>query len=113
MSYARMDFLTDYHPKSRGIISFVFALEDKSGSLSNALNVFNKHGISLKHIESRPSRNFEWEHEFLVELSTPPAEVIESIKNGLCSIAKNVQLIGEIPDAEEKGTLQIYLSDYG
>lgn len=67
--------------------------------------MFKDHGISLNHIESRPSRNYEWEHEFLVEFKTPSAGSIEDVKKDLGAIAKTVQVIGEVPeDTKSKGT---------
>lgn len=103
-TYARMDFVP-FSPKPSGIISFLFTLEDTSGALSNVLNVFRQHGISLQHIESRPSKNFEWEHEFLVELKTPSAETLEALQKDISLLAKNFQVIGQVPESSKNGAL--------
>ena len=44
--------------------TIIFSVEDKSNALVNTLNVFGKHNINLTKIESRPSRNREWNYYF-------------------------------------------------
>ena len=97
-----MDFSSEVG-KPSGVLSILFTLEDKAGSLGVGLDVFKKHGISLKHIESRPSRNFEWEHEFLVEFDAPAVDRLAALQADLGRIGKNVQLIGQHPDLHSKG----------
>ena len=99
-----MDFSSD-PGEPTGSLSFLFTLEDQAGSLSSCLNIFKRHDISLSHIESRPSRNFEWEHEFLVEFDAPPVDTLEKLKSDLLLLAKNIQLIGQHPDISSKGLL--------
>ncbi len=45
-----------------------FSLRDGRGALMRALAVFDEEGISLSHIESRPSREKSWEYVFLADL---------------------------------------------
>jgi chorismate mutase/prephenate dehydratase len=45
-----------------------FSLRDGRGALMRALAVFDEEGISLSHIESRPSREKSWDYVFLAEL---------------------------------------------
>lgn len=103
--YARMDFITDRAGRPSDILAFLFTLQDDPGSLKTVLEVFKQQGVSLKHIESRPSKNFEWEHDFLVELAVQPADKLVSIEGDLAKIAKNVQLIGDYQPAQSEGTL--------
>lgn len=105
-TYARMDFVP-FSPKPSGIITILFTLEDTSGSLSNVLNVFKHHGISLQHIESRPSKNFKWEHEFLVELKTPAASTLEALQSSISKFSKNVQVIGQVPESTKNSITSI------
>merc|ERR1712088_757301 len=45
----------------------IFCLPEKVGVLADALKIFQKHNVSLKHIESRQSQRFEDDYEFMVE----------------------------------------------
>ncbi len=47
--------------------SLLFSVKDQPGSLVNALNVFNNHGINLAKIESRPSKQGDWKYVFYVD----------------------------------------------
>lgn len=85
-----------------GLITLLFTLDDSSGSPQRALTIFKEQGISLKHIESRPSRNFEWEHDFIVELGSLPSDQLEVLKVALSKIAKNVNFIGGLPDVQNR-----------
>lgn len=102
--YARMDFLQNYRPPATGNITFLFTLEDTSGALKAALEVFHRHGVSLKHIESHPSRNFEWEHDFIAEAKGPDGKVTEAVIAELQQMAKNVHLIGDFNGSPNPST---------
>ena len=39
-----------------GLSSVIFTVKDEVGSLSQILSTFQKHGVSLSHIESRPNK---------------------------------------------------------
>lgn len=94
-------------PKPSKSLSLLFSLEDKASSLSSALHVFQKHGISLEHIESRPSKSFQWEHEFLVEFATLPPPTIAVLVQDLGAVAKGVRLIGaEVPEVPSESSTQ-------
>jgi chorismate mutase/prephenate dehydratase len=47
--------------------SIVFSLQDKAGTLINALSGFSSRGINLCKIESRPSRRRAWDYYFYVD----------------------------------------------
>jgi phenylalanine-4-hydroxylase len=48
----------------------LFSMKEKVGALTTALKIFADHGVNLNHIESRSSRRFPNEYEFIVELDT-------------------------------------------
>lgn len=39
-----------------GLMSFMFTVGDKPGALTEILKLFDKHGVNLTSIESRPSK---------------------------------------------------------
>jgi len=49
-------------------ISMVFALPEETGCLADALALFKKRGVNLKHIESRPSKSSRDDYEFYVDI---------------------------------------------
>lgn len=48
--------------------SVVFTLEDRPGALLAILEVFRRGDLNMRHIESRPSKDSRWRHNFLVTL---------------------------------------------
>jgi len=48
--------------------SLMFATEHKAGALASVLNVFRDHGLSMTHIDKRPSKRVNWEYIFFVDL---------------------------------------------
>ncbi len=78
--------------------SLLFALENQPGGLERALAIFKRHGVSLSHIESRPSKTFEWEYDFMVEFSLSDPSGMESIKGDLSAIARKVTVISSAPE---------------
>jgi prephenate dehydratase len=73
--------------------SINFTIEDKTGALNEALDIFKKHTISLRRIESRPSKNFEWEYEFTVDVNVDCPEILNALQNDLAGKTKNVSVI--------------------
>lgn len=98
-----MDHLTPTNPDIDTTCSVLFTLEDKPGALDGALRVFKQLGISLKFIESRPSKNFEWEYEFIVDIDVQKEEILQTIKSQLCKVGKNVGIMGSTGLNSNKG----------
>lgn len=79
-------------------MTLLFTIEDKPGSLEAVLRHFKDAGISLRHIESRPSRNFEWEYDFMAEFTCNNGEQISQLKKSLEGVAKGVTVISKNPE---------------
>ncbi len=48
--------------------SILFSARHEAGSLYHALEPFNRRGVNLTRIESRPSKKINWEYSFFVDL---------------------------------------------
>jgi len=46
----------------------MFAIQDKAGALFASLEPFERLGISMSKIESRPSKRKAWEYYFFVDI---------------------------------------------
>ncbi len=55
-------------PSGKDRTSLLFGVRDRAGALYQALAAFNKAGISMSKIESRPSRRKVWEYWFFVDI---------------------------------------------
>jgi len=49
---------------------FIFSVKERIGALAMALKIFEKHGVNLLHIESRPSKKALANYEFVIETSS-------------------------------------------
>ncbi len=81
--------------------SLMFTVEDKSGALFAALEPFNRLGISMSKIESRPSKRKAWEYFFFVDVeghADEPRlmEALEELKKR-CTRVKNLGSYPKIP----------------
>jgi len=54
---------------------FIFSMEETVGALAKALKVFEKHGVNLLHIESRPSKKMVDKYEFVVEAASSEGDL--------------------------------------
>lgn len=55
-------------PTGNDKTSLMFCLQDKPGALFSVLEPFNKLGINMSKIESRPSKRKQWEYFFFVDV---------------------------------------------
>ena len=55
-------------PTGRDKTSLAFQVPHTPGALVSVLEVFNNHGINLTMIQSRPSRQANWEYRFFADL---------------------------------------------
>lgn len=81
--------------------SILFSIHDRPGSLVKALQAFDKLNVNMSKIESRPSRQRDWEYIFYVDLAghcTDPA-----VADALLELEKHcslVKMFGSYPDTE-------------
>jgi chorismate mutase/prephenate dehydratase len=82
--------------------SILFSIHDRPGSLVKALQAFDKLNVNMRKIESRPSKQRDWEYIFYVDLAghcTDPA-----VSNALLELEKHcslVKMFGSYPDTEK------------
>ncbi len=85
-------------PTGRDKTSLMFAVRDESGALVAALQPFNRLGISMSKIESRPSKKKAWEYFFFVDLEGHAEEprLAEALAE-LEKCAMRVKILGSYP----------------
>ena len=81
--------------------SIMLGLRDQPGALFEALRPFDQFKVSLRKIESRPSRRKAWEYYFFVDMEGHQEDellmaVIHELKKN-CSVVK---VLGSYPDIE-------------
>lgn len=82
--------------------SILFSVHDRPGSLVKALQAFDKLNVNMSKIESRPSKQRDWEYIFYVDLAghctdTDVAEALLELEKH-CSLVK---MFGSYPDTTE------------
>ncbi|MCP4249441.1 MAG: prephenate dehydratase [bacterium] len=80
----------------------VFSTADQPGALVRVLDLWRQAGINMTFIESRPSRQRNWDYCFFVELeghldSKPMADSLEQVRS-YCAMLK---VLGSFPRADE------------
>ncbi|WP_018968721.1 prephenate dehydratase [Rubritalea marina] len=81
--------------------SLLFSIKDQPGSLVKALQAFEDCAINMSKIESRPSKQRDWEYFFYVDLAghnedAAIKDAIDQLRNH-CSMVK---ILGSYPNAE-------------
>ena len=89
-------------PESTGLdkTSLVLSIGNQSGALHKILEPFSKHGISMTHIESRPSRQGLWDYVFFIDINGHQDDV--NVAEALTGLKNNVTLLnilGSYPKA--------------
>ena len=86
-------------PSGRDKTSVMFAVTDQPGALAKALAPFEKSGISLTRIESRPSKRQAWEYYFFADFAghAEDKEVAAALGelSGVCAFTR---ILGSYPD---------------
>jgi chorismate mutase/prephenate dehydratase len=86
-------------PSGRDKTSVMFAVKDQPGALAKALAPFEKAGISLTRIESRPSKRQAWEYYFFADLAghAEEPELAAALQelSGVCAFTR---ILGSYPD---------------
>jgi len=83
--------------------SLIFSLHEEVGALSKALQVFEKYGINLLHIESRLARQNKTDHEFYVECDNSMGSVADAIKQ-LRQESKYIHVLSRAHKSLEEST---------
>ena len=90
--------------KNPNMATFMFSTENKSGSLCEALGVFQKYGLNLTRLESRPIAGQPWHYWFyadaeLKETEHQNIEYVQKVLNELKSVAEEIRLLGVYSEA--------------
>jgi chorismate mutase/prephenate dehydratase len=85
-------------PTGNDKTSLMFAVQDKSGTLLAALEPFQRLGISMSKIESRPSKRKAWEYFFFVDIEghAEDPQVVEALAE-LEKCCMRLKILGSYP----------------
>ena len=87
-------------PSGRDRTSLVVSTRNEPGALYNVLEPFNRHGISLSRIESRPSKTSDWQYVFFIDFEGHAADpVIGEVLAELGRSTTSVRNLGSYPRA--------------
>ncbi|MDP0490708.1 MAG: prephenate dehydratase [Verrucomicrobiota bacterium JB023] len=89
-------------PTGNDRTSILFGIHDRPGSLVNALQAFDQFQINMSKIESRPSKQKDWEYIFYVDLAGHCED--DKVANAIGELEKHcslVKLLGSYPDTTE------------
>jgi chorismate mutase / prephenate dehydratase len=78
--------------------SIMVSIKDKVGALYHLLKPFQKYGVNLTNIESRPSKKKAWDYYFFVDFSGHMDD--KKVKSALREVEKNcgfVKILGSYP----------------
>jgi chorismate mutase / prephenate dehydratase len=90
-------------PTDRDKTSIVFSTRDERGALVRALTIFDRAGINLCRIESRPRSGEAWQYVFFVDLEGHVAD--DNVRQALSSLESHsdmVKVLGSYPRARTK-----------
>lgn len=88
-------------PTANDRTSIMVSIKDKVGALFSLLYPFEKRGISLTNIESRPSRKKAWDYYFFIDFAGHISD--PSVQKALAEIEKaalTVKVLGSYPRGE-------------
>lgn len=89
-------------PTGNDRTSVLFSMKDKPGSLVQALKSFESCAINMSKIESRPSKQRDWEYIFYVDLAGHcEDENVAKALDELSSHCSLVKLLGSYPDVSD------------
>lgn len=86
-------------PSGRDKTSAMFAVKDQPGALAKALEPFEKAGISLTRIESRPSKRQAWEYYFFADFAGHAEDSgVAQALGELGKVCAFTRILGSYPD---------------
>lgn len=89
-------------PTGKDRTSILFSTKDQPGSLVKVLQIFDSIGVNMSKIESRPSKQRDWEYNFYVDLAGHSED--EKIADGIVKLTEYcsmVKILGSYPDITE------------
>lgn len=91
----------DAPPSGKDRTTIAFGVVDRKGALRRVLSLFEKNGVNLTRIESRPSRKEPWHYVFLIDveghrLDAPLAKALRDVEES----ADFVKVVGSYPRTE-------------
>jgi chorismate mutase / prephenate dehydratase len=90
-------------PTARDKTSLVFSTRDERGALVRALTIFDRAGINLCRIESRPRSGEAWQYVFFVDLEGHVED--DNVRGALSALESHsdmVKVLGSYPRARAK-----------
>lgn len=97
----RFFVIGQHSPKASGKdkTSVMFSVKDQPGALAKALAPFERAGISLTRIESRPSKRQAWEYYFFADVSGHAEDaVVAGALSDLAGVCAFTKVLGSYPD---------------
>ena len=94
---------SNHRPQASGRdkTSLAFLVPHKPGALVEVLGVFQKHGLNLLMIQSRPSRQAAWEYRFFTDLQAHRDDPnLQAALRDLEGCTVSVKVMGSYPEAE-------------
>ena len=86
-------------PSGRDKTSAMFAVKDQPGALAKALEPFERAGISLTRIESRPSKRQAWEYYFFADFAGHAEDSgVAQALGELGKVCAFTRILGSYPD---------------
>ena len=78
--------------------SIFFAIRDRVGALYEILGVLKKHDLSLRYIQSLPSRSSPWEYIFFADIKGHlDDDNVHSVLANLDELCRDVKILGSYP----------------
>jgi len=88
-------------PSGKDKTSLLFSVPHRAGALWEALGVFQRHGINMTMIESRPTKQTPWEYVFFVDVQGHAAEeLLSAALQELAAHTSFLKVLGSYPEAE-------------
>lgn len=79
----------------------LFSMREKVGALTSALKIFSDNGVNLNHIESRSSRRFPNDYEFIVSIDEGTGDVAAAMEQ-LRTVTQYMTVISHDKNEQEK-----------
>lgn len=88
-------------PTGKDRTSLLFHIHHQPGTLVRALDCFQKHGIDLVRIESRPSKVINWEYVFYIDtIGHADEEPLKTALSELEQYCSSVKVLGSYPQVD-------------